>query len=349
MKGIHHLLHQLASQGASDLHISEGTRPRLRIHGELSDMEHPIINQRTMTEYLQALVTPRRFKKFMANGDLDFAWEWDGVARFRANYFISQRGMGAVFRLVPEHVVPFGRLMLPNTIIKFTQRKSGLILLTGPTGSGKSTTLASMIDYINNTRPAHIITIEDPIEFVHSRKKSYLSQREIGTHTPTFSAALKAALREDPDVMMVGELRDQEATSLSLTAAEMGFLVMATLHTGSAGKTVNRVVDMFPTGRRAVVRQQLASTLIGVISQTLVKRTDGQGRVPACEVLVATPQLRSMIREGATHQIPSAFQQGASVGCQTMDQSIIQLLRKRLISRQEAKDRLIDKTLLHSA
>lgn len=346
MKGIHQLLHQLATRGGSDLHISEGARPRLRIHGRLIDMEHPVISRQVIEEYLQALVSKRRFARFAARGDMDFAWEWEGVARYRCNYFISQRGMGAVFRLVPEEVLPFGRLGLPNTIIRFTQHRSGLILLTGPTGSGKSTTLASMIDYINGSRPAHIITIEDPIEFVHKRKKAYLSQREIGTHTPTFSAALSSALREDPDVLMVGELRNQAATALSLKAAEMGFLVLATLHTGSAAKTVNRVVDMFPTGRRAVVRQQLGSTLIGVISQTLLPRQDGQGRAAAVEILVATPQLRSMIAEGATHQIPSAFQQGVSVGCQTMDQSIAQLLKNRVISRQVAQSRVSDVNLL---
>ncbi len=346
MKGIHQLLHQLATRGGSDLHLAEGARPKLRLHGDLIDMEFPVLTQRVVQEYLQALVSPKRYEDFLESGDLDFAWEWEGVARFRCNYFVSHTGLGGVFRLVPATVVPFARLGLPNTLIRFTQHQSGLILLTGPTGSGKSTTLAAMIDHVNSTRPAHIITIEDPIEFVHTRKKAYLSQREIGAHATSFRTALTDALREDPDVLMVGELRDQAATALALTAAEMGFLVMATLHTGSAGKTVNRIVDMFPTARRAVIRQQLAGTLIGVISQALFKRADGSGQAAAAEILVATNQLRTMIRDGATHQIPSAFQQGISVGCQTMDQSILYLLQKRVISKQEALYKISDRALI---
>ena len=342
--GIRNLLAQLAQLGGSDLHLGEGVRPRIRLHGELKDLNHPPLDRQTLYGYMESLVGQVRFRKFLETGDLDFAWEWEEVARFRINYFVGNRGLGSVMRLVPETVIPFRQLHLPDTIVRFTQRRSGLILLTGPTGSGKSTTLAAMLDHINRTRATHIITIEDPIEFVHRRQRSFISQREIGTHTRTFGSALRAAIREDPDVLMVGELRDTEATALALTAAEMGFLVLATLHSGSAAKTIDRIVDMFPVGRRSVIRAQLASTLVGVINQTLLRRVDGQGRVPACEVLVSTKQLQTMIREGATHQIPSAFQQGVAVGCRTMDQSIRSLLGKGLITKRDAYFRLEDKT-----
>ena len=346
MQGVYKLLHELASRGGSDLHLCEGARPRMRIQGDLVVMDSEELNRASMISHLKALVATDRYAHFEKTGDLDFSWAWAGVARFRCNYFRSEAGLGAVIRLVPEQVIPFSKLRLPQTILDLMKQDSGLILLTGPTGSGKSTTLASMIDHINETRAAHIITIEDPIEFIHRPKNSFLSQREVGIHAPSFPMALKHALREDPDVLMIGELRDQESTALALSAAEMGFIVMATLHTASAGKTVHRIVDMFPSARRSIIRQQLASTLIGVLSQNLIKRTSGKGRIAAAEILVATPQLRAMIREGATHQIPSAFQQGSTVGCVTMDQAIMALLRKGSIDADEARGRLNDKNLL---
>lgn len=346
MKEIHRLLHQLFTEKGSDLHLSEGYRPRMRLHGELVDMEAPPLTREVLYGHMQALLSEAKFKEFLSKGDLDFAWEWEGVARFRCNYLISQSGLGAVLRLVPEAVVPFSSLMMPSTIVKFTQQRSGLILLTGPTGSGKSTTMAALVDHINATRRSYIATIEDPIEFVHQNKKSFVVQREVGSHTRSFSAALRACLRENLDVLMVGELRDKESTELSLNAAEMGFLVLATLHTGSAATGIARMVDMFPLGQRGIVRQSLANCLIGIVTQTLLRRPGGQGRVPACEVLVATGQLRHMLREGALHQIPSAFQQGASAGCQTMDQSIMGLVQRRLVDRNEARLRLQDKALM---
>lgn len=348
MQDVYGLLRELVTRKGSDLHLSEGLRPRLRVYGDLIDLEdYPVLTRAMLYELMRALLDPKRFKEFLAQGDIDFAWEWEGVARYRCNYFVSQSGLGAVFRLVPDTVVPFSRLRMPQAVIRFTQQRSGLILLTGPTGSGKSTTMAAMLDQINSMRVCHIITIEDPIEFVHKRKKAFIVQREIGGHTRSFGSALRAALREDPDILMVGELREAESAALSLTAAEMGFLVLATLHTGSAANSINRILSMFPANRRSVIRQQFANTLLGVVSQKLLRRRDGQGRVPGAEVLVATPQLRNIIREGAVHQIPSVFQQGASVGCQTMDQSILTLLKNGLIDKREAGLYMNDKNALN--
>ena len=349
MKGIYRLLQELHTRGGSDLHLSEGHAPRIRLHGVLQDMEgYATLERHHLHHMMGALLKPERYKEFLTRGDIDFAWEWKGVARYRCNYLISEAGLGAVFRLVPETVIPFSKLHMPQTVIQLTQHRSGLILLTGPTGSGKSTTLAAMLDHINASRPCSILTIEDPIEFIHSRKKAFVVQREINSHTRTFSSALRAALREDPDILMVGELRDAESAALTLTAAEMGFLVLATLHTGSAANSINRILSMFPPNRRAVIRQQMANTIVGVVSQNLIRRVDGQGRVPAVEILVVTSQLRNIIREGAVHQMPSAFQQGKSVGCQTMDQSIVSLVRKKLISRRAAEPYMTDRSALGS-
>ncbi len=346
MKGLQQLMRFLYEKGGSDLHLKENSVPRVRLNGDLIALESRPIDRRTLRSWMEGLLEKNRFERFLRNGQIDFAWEWENVARFRCNYYFDRMGLGAVFRLIPENVVPFEKLGIPNVVLNFAKQPSGLILVTGPTGSGKSTTLAAMVDHLNATQALHIITIEDPIEFVHKRKKSYITQREVGIHTGDFSSALRASLREDPDVLLVGELREQETTALALMAAEMGFLVMATLHTGSAGATVTRIVDMFPAGRRRVVYQQLANTLNGVVSQTLFKRTGGRGRAAAAEILVATRQLRSLVREGLVHQIPSAFQQGVSAGCQTMDQAIFDLVRRGTISKEDALYKLEDKTVL---
>lgn len=347
MKEIHTLLHTLYKRGGSDLHLAEGYRPRLRLHGDLVDLdEYPVLTRSKLYEHMQQLISERRFKEFLGRGDLDFAWEWEGVARFRCNYLIAQHGLGAVFRLVPEAVVPFDQLQMPKTLLKFVQQRSGLVLMTGPTGSGKSTTLAALLDHINATRADYIVTVEDPIEFVHRNKKSYITQREVGSHTRTFASALRACLKEKVDVLLVGEVREHETMSLALQAAEMGFLVLATLHTGSVITGLGRILDMFPPPQRPAVRQKMANTLVGMSSQTLIKRASGQGRLAACEVLVANSYMRSLLREGLIHQIPSVFQQGASLGCQTMDTSIADLVKRRLVDRQEALIRMMDRSLL---
>lgn len=349
MKEIHRLLLALHEREGSDLHLAEGCKPRMRIHGDLKEMsDEQVLTRQALFEHMGTLVGERKFQDFLRRGDLDFAWEWEGVARYRANFLIAQHGLGAVFRLIPAEVVPWSKLHLPDVIVRMTRGTTGLLLITGATGSGKSTTLAALIDQINATRACHIITIEDPIELVHRRKKAFVTQREVGTHAESFPVALQAAIREDPDVLMVGEIRDNAAAELALEAAEMGFLVMATLHSNGAANTVHRMLDMFPAKRRVLYRQQLANCLIGVVSQTLLKRPGGKGRIAACEVLVATSQLRSILREGQTHQIPSAFQQGAKAGCQTMDQGLIELASKGLVDRDEAILRLKDKSIANT-
>jgi twitching motility protein PilT len=349
LKEIHRLLLALHQKEGSDLHLAEGLKPRIRVHGDLTELsDESVLTRQALFEHMATLVGDRKFQDFLKRGDLDFAWEWEGVARFRANFLIAQHGLGAVFRLIPESVVPWEKLHMPEAVLRMTRGTTGLLLVTGATGSGKSTTLAALIDAINASRACHIITIEDPIELVHTRKKAFITQREVGTHADSFSTALQGAIREDPDVVMVGEIREPEAASLALEAAEMGFLVMATLHSNGAVNTIHRMLDMFPAKRRVLYRQQLANCLVGVVSQTLLKRTGGKGRIAACEILVATSQLRSLLREGQLHQIPSVFQQGATAGCQTMDQGLIQLAHDGLVDRDEAVLRLKDKTLANT-
>jgi twitching motility protein PilT len=320
--------------------------PRVRIDGYLRDLDAASLDHGQLRAFLKSLVTPARFDSFLESGELDVAVEVERVGRFRGNYFRSQVGLGAVFRAVPDTVIPFEDLGLPSSLLRMIQGAEGLLLVTGPTGSGKSTTLASLVEHINRNERKKILTIEDPIEVVYQSKKSFISQREVGQHSQSFASALRAAVRQDPDVIVIAELRESETMSQALTAAEMGFFVLATLHTNGAAKTVERVVDMFSQARQPVARDQLAGSLIGVISQILLPRADGNGRQAACEILVSNTAIRKLIRDGATHQIVSAMQRSAQNGCQTMDQAIVALCRDGRVDPEEARLKLRDKRLL---
>jgi twitching motility protein PilT len=310
----------MIEQNASDLHLSVGSRPRIRLHGTLKEMDSPELNNNLMQEMLFEIISEAQKKAFIARRDLDFAYEVPGLIK----------GVDA--------------LGVPQQVLKFADMNRGLVLVTGPTGSGKSTTLAALIDYINAGRKEHILTIEDPIEFVHPSKKCLVTQREVGTHTKSFSAALRAALREDPDVILVGELRDLETIELAVTAAETGHLVFGTLHTNSAAKTVDRIIDAFPADQQAQIRTMLSESLKGVVSQQLLKRSDRAGRVPAMEILFVKTSVANLIREGKTFQIPSIIQTGKGEGMQLMDQAIMEYLMQKVISPEEAHTKCSDKS-----
>ncbi|MEO0415042.1 MAG: PilT/PilU family type 4a pilus ATPase, partial [Verrucomicrobiota bacterium] len=293
----------LVATGASDLHLSEGQPPKMRVHGAVTPIAEGILDHATIDHMLREICDEKAYERYLDKGDLDFAYEMDAESRFRCNYFRQRNGLGAVFRLIPTKIKTIADLNLPKTIEEFGDLKSGLVLVTGPTGSGKSTTLAAIIDYINRTYAKHIVTVEEPIEFVHSNKKSTISQREVPIHTPTFADGLRAALREDADIVLVGEMRDLETISLALTAAETGLLVFGTLHTNNARKTIDRLVDVFPSDQQSQVRTMLAGSLRGVIAQLLCKREDQPGRVAVNEILVSTPAVSAVIREGATQKL----------------------------------------------
>ena len=317
------ILAQAVAAGGSDVHMAQGRRPRFRVHGHLEDMpDSQLLDAAAIDACLRSIAPKERYADYLKTGDLDFAYEIKGLSRFRCNYFRSNDGLGAVFRTISDKVIPFEKLDLPPVLTRLARSTGGLLLVTGPTGSGKSTTLAALLDYINRHDEVHMILIEDPTEFVHTPQKAFITQREVGTHTKSFAAALEAALREDPDVIMVGEMRDMETTALALTAAEMGFLVFGTLHTHSAAKTIDRLVDVFPADRQSLVRNQLSASLLGVCSQTLLRTADGKGRIAAVEMLVATRALRKLILNNATHQVASFLQQGRRFGCQSMDDAL---------------------------
>ena len=344
MPAIDLLLNQAVDAGASDLHLTVGALPLYRIHGDLERFEeHSPVTGPEAQSLLYEIMTESQRARFEQHHELDFAYEAQNIGRFRVNVFLQVRGLGAVFRVIPNEIVPLEDLNLPRAVKEFTRFTRGLVMVTGPTGNGKSTTLASMIDHINCQRKAHIITIEDPLEFIHQNKKSLINQREIGTHSDSFASALRSAFREDPDVILIGEMRDLETISLAITAAETGHLVLGTLHTGSAAKTIDRVIDVFPTDQQAQVRTQLSESLGGVVSQQLLKRIDGSGRVAAVEILVGVPALAHLIREGKTYQISSIIQTGRREGMQTMDQAIVDLLKQGQISPEEAHDKCVDR------
>ena len=344
MAEIDWLLKKAVAIGASDVHVAVGAQPIYRLNGELQKMEErDELSDPEARRLLCEIMTAPQLEKFEQLNDVDFAYEIPDVGRFRTNVFVQTRGIGAVFRVIPQQLVPLEELNLPKAVEEFTQPSRGLVLVTGPTGHGKSTTLASMIDYINRHRKAHILTIEDPVEFIHTNKLSLINQREIGSHSASFASALKAAFREDPDVILIGEMRDLETIALAITAAETGHLVFGTLHTSSAAKTVDRMIDVFPTAQQAQVRTQLSESLSGVIAQQLLKRKDGKGRVAAVEILLGVPALAHLIREGKTYQIPSIIQTGRRDGMQTMDQAIVDLLKQGLISAGEAYDKCVDR------
>jgi twitching motility protein PilT len=334
---------QLAIQHeASDLHLRMGMPPLMRVHGRLRPM--PDNDQSAYdAEALLEILTASQRQHFEQRHDLDFAYELPNVGRFRANFLRQRQGLGAVFRVIPSRIPSLDELALPQAVGNLVRLEQGLVLVTGPTGSGKSTTLAAMIDHINQEHDKHIITIEDPLEFVHTNKTSLVTQREVGTHTSSFAAALRAVLREDPDIILIGELRDLETIALAITAAETGHLVFGTLHTRTAASTVDRVIDVFPPDQQGQIRTMLAETLKGVIAQQLLVSADGQGRMAAVEILIGTTALSNLIRDGKTYQIPSIIQTGRREGMQTMDQAILELLRAKRITSQEAYRKAIDK------
>ena len=326
-------------QGASDLHISAGLPPMLRIRGEMTRLEMAALSRDDAHAAIYDLLQDEHKRVFEQHRELDFAFEIPGLSRFRANILMQQRGEAAVFRLIPNKVKTLEELGMPKVLKDLSEKERGLVVVTGPTGSGKSTTLAAMVDYINETLRGHILTVEDPIEFVHESKRCLVNQREVGPHTQSFANALRAALREDPDVILVGELRDLETTQLAITAAETGHLVFATLHTNSASKTIDRMIDIFPSGQQAQVRTMLSESLEGIVAQTLLPSKDGKGRVAAIEVLVGVPALRNLIREDKTAQILSVIQTGAQHGMQSLDQSLRDLVMQGRLARHEAMKR----------
>ncbi|HEZ3815152.1 TPA: type IV pilus twitching motility protein PilT [Neisseria meningitidis] len=324
---------------ASDLHLSSGISPMIRVHGDMRRINLPEMSAEEVGNMVTSVMNDHQRKIYQQNLEVDFSFELPNVARFRVNAFNIGRGPAAVFRTIPSTVLSLEDLKAPSIFQKIAESPRGMVLVTGPTGSGKSTTLAAMINYINETQPAHILTIEDPIEFVHQSKKSLINQRELHQHTLSFANALRSALREDPDVILVGEMRDPETIGLALTAAETGHLVFGTLHTTGAAKTVDRIVDVFPAGEKEMVRSMLSESLTAVISQNLLKTHDGNGRVASHEILIANPAVRNLIRENKITQINSVLQTGQASGMQTMDQSLQSLVRQGLIAPEVARRR----------
>jgi twitching motility protein PilT len=341
---IRELLSFSHKQLASDLHLSAGLPPMIRVDGDMKRIDVPVLSQQNVQELLYDIMTDKQRKTFEEFLELDFSFQIPAVARFRINVFHQNRGMAAVLRTIPAQVVTLEELQAPPIFVDIAKNPRGIVLVTGPTGSGKSTTLAAMVHYINETVRGHILTIEDPIEFVHESKKCLVNQRELHRDTLGFNEALRAALREDPNVILVGEMRDLETIRLALTAAETGHLVFATLHTTSAAKTIDRVVDVFPGAEKDMVRSMLSESLKAVISQTLIKKIGG-GRVAAHEIMLCTPAIRNLIRENKVAQMYSSIQTGNTQGMQTLDQSLLQLVDKRIITLQDAKDKAQNKEL----
>jgi twitching motility protein PilT len=327
------LMHE---QGASDLHLVSGQQPVIRIRGEMERVKYHELENDELKTILYEITPEHKIKQFEETGDLDFAYEVPGLARYRANFFQQKYGVAAVFREIPSTILTAQQLGLPPVITKLASLPRGLVLVTGPTGSGKSTTLAAIIDEANRIRKDHIITVEDPIEFVHKSQSCIVNHREVGIHTKSFSAALRGALREDPDIIMVGEMRDLETISLAVEAASTGHLVFGTLHTTSAAKTLDRVIEVFPASEQMQIRSTLADGIRAVIAQVLFKRVDKPGRCAALEILIATPAVRNLIRESKTFQIPSMIQTGKKFGMQLLDDSIMELFKKGWISADEA-------------
>ena len=339
--GLNDYLMDAINAGASDLHITVGLPPMIRVNGQVKPLDYEPLQGNTTRETVYEILSDDQRQRLENNWELDFGYSLPKVARFRVNVYFQRGLIGAAFRTIPHEVKGFDELGLPRSVEEMTQRPRGLILVTGPTGSGKSTTLASMIDKINAERREHIMSVEDPIEFFHQHKQCIVNQREVNQDTKSFAEALKHVLRQDPDVILVGEMRDLETISLAVTAAETGHLVFGTLHTQDAPQTVDRIIDVFPAHQQSQIRTQLANVLQGVITQTLIPRREG-GRTVACEVLVVTPGIRNLIREGKNHQIYSAMQTGGKFGMQTMDAALVELVRRNTISREEAKKRARD-------
>lgn len=332
----------MKEKGASDLHMAVGFPPKIRLHGELTPLDYEILTPESNEKILFEILDESQQRIVKQNLDFDMSYELEGVGRFRCNILYQHRGIAAVFRIIPDKILTIEDLNLPQILKDIAGFNNGLVLVTGPTGSGKSTTLAAMIDHINKTRKCHIITIEDPIEFVHENRKSIFSHREIGTHANSFSDALKVASREDPDIILVGEMRDLETISMALTCAELGILVFGTLHTNSAAKTIDRIISAFPSNMQAQTRTMLAESVKAIIAQQLLKTADGKGRCASNEILIGTKALASMIREGKISQISSLLQTGGNLGMQSMEQHVLQLIDEGKITKEEAVAKGID-------
>ena len=350
MAQIDELLRYLKDHKGSDLHLAAGLEPRVRVNGELRAVEgQGQLTDDALRKLLREIASESQWQSYQESHDLDFAYGLEGVARFRANFFMQEHGSGAVLRMIPEKIVPLEELKLPKAIEGLVHLRKGLVVVTGPTGSGKSTTLAGIIDKINRTYSRHILTLEDPIEFVHENKKSVMSHREVGSHTRGFGPGLRAAIRQDADVVLVGEMRDYETISLALTAAEMGMLVFGTLHTNSAPKTIDRIIDTFPSDEQAQVRLSLAESLAGVVAQLLLPTSDGKGRVAANEILLKTKALPNIIREANFGMLGSYIQQGKADGMQLMDDALFELLQAKRIDAHDAFAKASDKARFESS
>jgi len=345
---ISELLIFAVKEGASDLHLSAGEPPIVRIHGDMRKLEIPPLSKEEVRRLVYDILNDQQRKTFEETLDMDFSFSLGEYGRFRVNLFFQNRGIGGVFRTIPTKIYSFEQLGLPRICRDICRKDRGLVLVTGPTGCGKSTTLAAMIDLINNEHKGHIITIEDPIEFVHESKNCLISQREVGPHTHSFANALRSALREDPDIILVGEMRDLETISLALTAAETGHLVLATLHTGSAPKTIDRIIDVFPAAQQGQIRTMLAESILAVFSQVLLKRKGGKGRILALEIMMGTPAIKNLIREAKISQIPSILQTGQKFGMQTLEAAIKDLLARNMVDPEEVEGLLPDTALLTS-
>jgi len=328
---------------ASDLHMQEGQPPKMRLHGDIQNIRDEVLTRAEMEQMLSEVAGPKRWEVFVKKGDADLAYELSADARFRCNLHKHLHGLGGIFRLIPNKIASLEELKVPSVIKRFANIKGGLVLVTGPTGSGKSTTLAALIDYINSSYARHIITIEEPIEFVHQNKLSIITQREVGEDTPSFADGLRNAMREDADVVLVGEMRDLETIALALTAAETGMLVFGTLHTNNARKTVDRMIDVFPSNQQPQVRTMLSASLRGIVAQLLMKKSDGKGRVAVNEILISNNAVSSIIREGAVEKLTDVLVSGRAEGMQFMDDAINNLLQQGIVNPQEAYMKAIDK------